>query len=309
MEELNKSPFGLFTKQLTSKYSIKDIERLSGIKAHTVRIWEQRYDILKPARTDTNIRTYDDEDLKRILNISLLNNNGYKISSIAKLSDMQLVDEVNKVLSSSSKESLQVDTLVLCMLNMDEARFETTVNNSVLQFGFESTVENVFFPFLRQLGNMWQVGIISPAQEHYISNIIRQKLIVGLDRVVPPKNPNQKTIILFLPDQELHELGLIYAHYLAKHRGHKCLYLGQSLPVSELLSISETVQPDMLVTILTGQMSESNLEALVDACTKNIPKASLLVSGRLLFTGDYSRYFSGKNISIFKDFAGFKALL
>lgn len=309
MAELNKSPFGLFTNKLTSKYSIKDIERLSGIKAHTVRIWEQRYDILKPARTDTNIRTYDDEDLKRILNISLLNNNGYKISSIAKLSDMQLVDEVNKVLSSSSKESLQVDTLVLCLLNMDEARFETTVNNSVLQFGFESTVENVFFPFLRQLGNMWQVGIISPAQEHYISNIIRQKLIVGLDRVVPPKNPNQKTIILFLPDQELHELGLIYAHYLAKHRGHKCLYLGQSLPVSELLAISDTVQPDMLVTILTGQMSESNLEALVEACTNGIPKASLLVSGRLLFTGDYSRYFSGKNISIFKDFAGYKALL
>lgn len=309
MEESNKNTFGLFTTKVTSKYSIKDIERLSGIKAHTVRIWEQRYDILKPARTDTNIRTYDDEDLKRILNISLLNNNGYKISSIAKLSDMELVDEVNKVLSSSSKESLQVDTLVLCLLNMDEARFESTVNNSILQFGFESTVENVLFPFLRQLGNMWQVGIVSPAQEHYISNMIRQKLIVGLDRVVPPKNPNQKTILLFLPDQELHELGLIYAHYLAKHRGHKCLYLGQSLPVSELLSISETVQPDLLVTILTAQMSESKLEILVDACTNGIPSASLLVSGRLLFTGDYSRYFSGKNIYIFKDFAGFKALL
>lgn len=309
MAELNKTPFGLFTNKLTSKYSIKDIERLSGIKAHTVRIWEQRYDILKPARTDTNIRTYDDEDLKRILNISLLNNNGYKISSIAKLSDMQLVDEVNKVLSSSSKESLQVDTLVICLLDMDEARFESTVNNSILQFGFESTVENVLFPFLRQLGNMWQVGIVSPAQEHYITNMIRQKLIVGLDRVVPAKNPNQKTIILFLPDQEMHELGLIYAHYLAKHRGHKCLYLGQSLPVSELLVISDNVKPDLLITILTGQMSEANLQTLVESCSSGIPNATLLVSGRLLFTGDYSRYFNGKNISIFKDFVGFKALL
>lgn len=309
MSKPNKNAFGLFASKVTSKYSIKDIERLSGIKAHTVRIWEQRYNILKPSRTDTNIRTYDDEDLKRILNISLLNNNGYKISNIAKLSDKELVDEVNKVLSTATKESLQVDTLVLCLLNMDEARFESTVNNSILQFGFESTIENVLFPFLRQLGNLWQVGLVSPAQEHYISNIIRQKLIVGLDRAQPANNPQAKTIILFLPDQELHELGLIYAHYLAKLRGHKCLYLGQSLPISELVIISEAVNPDVLVCILTGQMSNDNLQKLVEACTSNISKATLLMSGRLLFTEDYSRYFAGKNVRIFKDFNEYKQML
>lgn len=309
MSKPNKNAFGLFASKVTSKYSIKDIERLSGIKAHTVRIWEQRYNILKPSRTDTNIRTYDDEDLKRILNISLLNNNGYKISNIAKLSDKELVDEVNKVLSTATKESLQVDTLVLCLLNMDEARFESTVNNSILQFGFESTIENVLFPFLRQLGNLWQVGLVSPAQEHYISNIIRQKLIVGLDRAQPANNPQAKTIILFLPDQELHELGLIYAHYLAKLRGHKCLYLGQSLPISELVTISEAVNPDVLVCILTGQMSNDNLQKLVEACTSNISKATLLMSGRLLFTEDYSRYFAGKNVRIFKDFNEYKQML
>ena len=309
MSKPNKNAFGLFASKVTSKYSIKDIERLSGIKAHTVRIWEQRYNILKPSRTDTNIRTYDDEDLKRILNISLLNNNGYKISNIAKLSDKELVDEVNKVLSTATKESLQVDTLVLCLLNMDEARFESTVNNSILQFGFESTIENVLFPFLRQLGNLWQVGLVSPAQEHYISNIIRKKLIVGLDRAQPANNPQAKTIILFLPDQELHELGLIYAHYLAKLRGHKCLYLGQSLPISELVTISEAVNPDVLVCILTGQMSNDNLQKLVEACTSNISKATLLMSGRLLFTEDYSRYFAGKNVRIFKDFNEYKQML
>ncbi len=309
MTKPNKNAFRLFASKVTSKYSIKDIERLSGIKAHTVRIWEQRYNILKPSRTDTNIRTYDDEDLKRILNISLLNNNGYKISNIAKLGDKELVDEVNKVLSSATKESLQVDTLVLCLLNMDEARFESTVNNSILQFGFESTIETVLFPFLRQLGNLWQVGLVSPAQEHYISNIIRQKLIVGLDRAQAANNPHAKTIILFLPDQELHELGLIYAHYLAKLRGHKCLYLGQSLPVSELLTISEAVNPDALVCILTGQMSNDSLQKLVEACTANISKATLLMSGRLLFTEDYSRFFAGKNVRIFKDFDEYKQLL
>ena len=309
MSKPNKNAFGLFASKVTSKYSIKDIERLSGIKAHTVRIWEQRYNILKPSRTDTNIRTYDGEDLERIWNISLLNNNGYKISNIAKLSDKELVDEVNKVLSTATKESLQVDTLVLCLLNMDEARFESTVNNSILQFGFESTIENVLFPFLRQLGNLWQVGLVSPAQEHYISNIIRQKLIVGLDRAQPANNPQAKTIILFLPDQELHELGLIYAHYLAKLRGHKCLYLGQSLPISELVTISEAVNPDVLVCILTGQMSNDNLQKLVEACTSNISKATLLMSGRLLFTEDYSRYFAGKNVRIFKDFNEYKQML
>lgn len=294
---------------MTSRYSIKDLERISGIKAHTLRIWEQRYHILNPERTDTNIRTYDDEDLKRILNISLLNNNGYKISSIARLNQHDLLAEVNRFLNSTRRESLQVDTLVLCLIYMDEERFESTINNSVMHFGFESTIEKIIFPFLRQLGNMWQIGLISPAQEHYISNLIRQKLIVGIDKIVPQTNPDPKTYLFFLPDQELHELGLIYAHYLTKYRGHRCLYLGQSLPTEELVSVAATARPDYLVTILTGQMEERKLLNLLEACEQKIPYARLLASGRLLFAGEMEKHFKGRNAVIFKEFSDYKNLI
>src|SRR4051812_24523178 len=178
---------------MSARYSIKDLERIAGIKAHTLRIWEQRYKILRPERTSTNIRYYGDADLKRILNISLLNNNGYKISAIARFDEKELIAEVDRFLNASQKESLQVDTLVLCLIYMDEERFEDTLNNSMLHFGFEGTIEKIVFPFLRHLGNMWQVGLITPAQEHYISNLIRQKLIVGLDKITPQKNLDKKT--------------------------------------------------------------------------------------------------------------------
>jgi len=309
MANPNKSPLRLFASRVTSKYTIKDLERVSGIKAHTLRIWEQRYSILRPERTDTNIRYYDDEDLKRILNISLLNNNGYKISEIARLHEQELLAEVNRVLNNTHKESVQVENLVLSLLMIDEDRFETTLNNSIMQFGFESTIENIVFPFLRQLGNMWQVGIVSPAQEHYISNLVRQKLIVGLDRITPPKNTDEKVFLLFLPDQELHELGLIYAHYLARLRGHRCLYLGQSLPTIDLVNIAGNVRPDYLVTILTSPIAEPQLLNLLNSLQKEVPTAKMLVSGRLAFSEEMQKHFLRPGLSVFKDFSDYKKLI
>ena len=178
---------------MSTKYTIKDLERVSGIKAHTLRIWEQRYDILIPKRTITNIRYYNDADLKKVLNVSLLNNNGLKISSIAKLNHESLVVEVEKLLNDYKKESLQIESLVICMLNMDEARFEKIINNSILHFGFENTIEKILFPFIQHMGNMWQTGIINPAQEHYISNLIRQKLIARIDNLSLANPDKHKT--------------------------------------------------------------------------------------------------------------------
>lgn len=309
MSDSNKTPLQLFASRVTSKYTIKDLERVSGIKAHTLRIWEQRYSILRPERTDTNIRFYDDNDLKRILNISLLNNNGYKISEIARLHEQELLAEVNRVLNTSHKESVQIETLVLSLLTMDEERFEATLNNSVMQFGFENTIENIVFPFFRQLGNMWQVGIVSPAQEHYISNLVRQKLIVGIDRISPQKNSHSKTFLFFLPDQELHELGLIYVHYLTRVRGHRCLYLGQSLPTADLLTIGENVKPDYIVTILTSQIEAPQLHNLLNSIRDKVPSAELLVSGRLAFSEEQQPYFMQSGIKVFKDFAHYKTLI
>lgn len=291
---------------MPSKYSIKDLERMSGIKAHTLRIWEQRYEILNPERTSTNIRYYNDSDLKKILNVSLLNGNGYKISNIAKLSNTKLLSEVEKFLNDYKKESLQIESLVLCLMDMDEDRFEKTINNSIIHFGFENTIEKIVFPFVRHMGNMWQVGLISPAQEHYISNLIRQKLIVGIDRLMPPNNEFSKTYLFFLPNQELHEMGLLYTYYLAKAKGHKCLYLGQSVPFEDLVSISESSQPDFIVSILTSTMQDSSLNTFLKLCDEKINTSQFLISGRLFFSEDEKYEIPSKRINLFNDFEDFK---
>jgi DNA-binding transcriptional MerR regulator len=186
------------------KFSIKDIEKLSGIKAHTLRIWEQRYGILKPNRTDTNIRWYDNDELKNILNVSLLNNHGYKISKIAGLSKEEIASEVTKIVDSTSKECEQISSLIISMVEMDERRFEQIISNQILRNGFSYTIEEVIYPFLHKIGVMWHTGSINPAQEHFITHLIRQKLIVAIDgQIVIEKNQSKK-FILYLPENELH---------------------------------------------------------------------------------------------------------
>lgn len=295
---------------MPSKYSIKDLERLSGIKAHTLRMWEQRYEILNPERTDTNIRFYSNADLKRILNISLLNNNGYKISNIAKLTSDDLLCEVEKILNNFLKESHQIENLILCLVDMSEEKFETAIQKSILHFGFESTIEQIIFPFLKHIGNLWQTGIINSAQEHYISNLIRQKLIVGIDRLTAPLKAGYKTYLFFLPSQELHEMGLLYTYYLAKAKGHKCLYLGQSLPLEDLASISRSVAPDRVVSIFTGQLQGLDLNAFLAACHAQIEGPEFLISGRLVLdvsAGEVT--LPSSRFTVFGDFEGFRKLL
>ncbi len=294
---------------MQAKYSIKDLERISGIKAHTLRIWEQRYEILNPERTDTNIRYYTNSDLKRILSISLLNNNGYKISNIALLNEEGLKQEVNKILNSFSNESAQVDNLMLSLMDMDEDKFESTINNSILHFGFENTMEKIVFPFLKQMGNMWLSGIISPAQEHYISNLVRQKLIVGIDKIKVAHNSASKKFIFFLPNQELHEMGLLYSHYLCKARGHKCVYLGQSVPIEDLENINLSIQPDYMVSILTAQLSDDELHAFFNTCETKIKGAQFLLGGRLIVNNLDQIKFPSSRFNTFHEFSDFKKLI
>jgi len=294
---------------MPSRYSIKDLERLSGIKAHTLRIWEQRYEILKPERTDTNIRYYRDADLKRILNISLLNNNGYKISKISKLSDEEIVREVEKLLTTYKSESDQIENLIICLMELDEDRFEKTISNSVIHFGFENTVEKIIFPFLKQLGNMWQVGMITPAQEHFVSNLIRQKIIVGIDQLNPGKLSDGETIVFFLPNGELHELGLLYCHFLAKSRGHRCIYLGQSVPYEDVVTIAKSVKPHKMVTVFTARPSDMEIEAYMQLLHTALPDTNFLVSGRLILQTESSLPTLPNNFKLFREFSDFKKLL
>jgi MerR family transcriptional regulator, light-induced transcriptional regulator len=264
---------------MPAKYSIKDLERLSGIKAHTLRIWEQRYGILAPERTATNIRWYLAEDLRKILNISVLNNHGIKISRIAQLSDEEINEQVRRFTENQIDENEQVTSLVIAMIEFDENRFEKIISGCILRFGFERTIETILFPFFRKIGVMWQTGSINPVQEHFISNLFRQKLIVAIDGIIPDARREQKTFVLFLPSNELHELSLLYYAYKIKARGHKLIYLGQSVPFDDLERSFDLRRPDYFLTIFTHDMKEINLNDYLYRLSITFPDTPVLVSG------------------------------
>ncbi len=236
------------------KYLITDLERITGIKAHTIRIWEKRYSLLNPNRTDTNIRYYSDDELRRLLNISLLNKFGYRISSIVKMSDVEINERVLDITQNTSSYDSCVESLVIAMVELNEAKFEKALSNSILKLGFEKTVISVILPFLEKVGVLWQAGSINPAHEHFIANLIRQKLIVAIDSIVPVHSKNAKLFVLFLHSGELHELVLLFYHYILKQMGHKILYLGQSVPLSCLHSVCMAQKPDFLLTVITTAM-------------------------------------------------------
>ncbi len=260
-------------------FSIKDLEHISGIKAHTIRIWEQRYDLVQPKRTDTNIRYYDDSDLKLILNVSLLKDNGFKISKIAKMSEGEIQREVIRLSEADLNYPDQMHALTIAMVDMDEDRFEKIISSSILKIGFEKTMLKIVYPFLSKIGILWQTGAINPAQEHFISNLIRQKLIVAIDGQYSAYNANAKKYMLFLPEDELHELSLLFASYIIKSRQNIPVYLGQSLPLIDLKEVYDIHQPDYLITIATSYPTSSKIQQYVDRLSKSFPESTILISG------------------------------
>ena len=262
-----------------SSYSIKDLEHLSGIKAHTLRIWEQRYGILKPERTDTNIRTYDDTDLKLVLNISLLKDHGYKISEISKMNQSEMSKEVLLISEKQLNYPDQIHALTISMLDLDEERFEKIISTNSLQFGFENMMINIIYPFLSRIGTLWITGSIGPAQEHFISNLIRQKLIVAIDGQLLSLRPGAKKYLLYLPEGEMHELSLLFSNYIIRSRQNKVIYLGQSLPFNELIFAYHAHKPDYIFTIITSAPGQDEIQKYVYRLAKEFPDAKILLSG------------------------------
>lgn len=269
-----------------SLYSIKDLEHLSGIKAHTLRVWEQRYQIVQPKRTDTNIRYYDDMDLKLILNISLLKEHGYKISNIAKMSREDMKEKVIFITDNSNKCPDQVQALTIAMIDLDEERFEKIISTSVIQSGFEKTMIQVIYPFLIRIGFLWQTGAVSPAQEHFISNLIRQKIIVAIDGQVVDSDTNVDKYMLFLPEGELHELSLLFSSYIIKSRGNKSIYLGQTLPFNDLVAANKIHEPQYILTIATTNPSQESIQEYLDKLGQAFPNQHLLLSGYQIVAQD-----------------------
>ena len=197
-------------------YSIRDLEKLSGIKAHTIRIWEQRYGIIEPQRTKTNIRYYEDDDLKFLLNIALLNKNGIKISKIAKMSKGEVAEKVAAISEINFEYGTQLDALTISMIEMDEFKFDRIVSTNIQQLGFERTMLEIIYPFLDKLSLLWLTGSINPVQENFMSYLIRQKIIVAIDNEPLPSNKSSNKFMVYLPEGERQELSLLFMHYLLK---------------------------------------------------------------------------------------------
>ncbi|MBU2951739.1 MerR family transcriptional regulator [Tamlana agarivorans] len=234
-------------------FTIKDLENLSGIKAHTIRIWEKRYNLLSPQRTDTNIRHYSSGSLQKLLNVALLNKNNYKISKIAEMSDETIKVKSRELAIKTATSDEAINAFKLSMFEFDKVLFNSTYNKLLHKKTFREIFKDVFVPFLDHIGLLWQTETLIPAHEHFISNLISQKIQINID-VLESTVLNSKAIyVLFLPDNEIHELGLMFLNYELTLRGHRTIYLGQSLPLNNLDYFFECEDAISFVTSLTVQ--------------------------------------------------------
>lgn len=261
------------------KYTIKELEQITGIKAHTIRIWEQRYNILNPTRTKTNIRYYTNNDLKKVLNIAFLKENGIKISKIAKLSDDEISTQVLKFSNVKCDSTNIINTLTTTLVDMDEEQFEKTINTCILRHGFEDCVVKVLYPFLRRIGIMWMAGSINPAQEHFMTNLIRQKLIVAVDGHINPSGKGVKKYLLFCPEGEQHELNLLFSAYILKSRHNRVIYLGCSVPENDLRGVCDIHSPEFMVCSITTTPCAEDIQSYINKLSVQFPDVKIIYLG------------------------------
>jgi len=262
-----------------TRFTIKDLENLSGIKAHTIRIWEQRYSFLKPNRTDTNIRCYSNDDLKTILNISILNKYGFKISHINKMTAADVQNRVAELNLAGAQQEKIVNELIQAMVDLDTTEFERILEKQIAAGGIEKTIIKIVFPFFERIGILWQTGHINPAQEHLTTNIIRQKLIVGIDQVKSIIKVN-KSFLLFLPEREHHELGLLLVNYLLKRRGAETFYIGANVPLKDAQFVADAKKPDYIYVHLTSTSPGFNFIKFLSQVSEMAPKSRIIISGQ-----------------------------
>lgn len=260
-----------------SVYSIKDLEHLSGIKAHTIRIWEQRYDLFSPKRTATNIRFYNDDDLKLILNIASLKNHGIKISKIVALPKEALAQEVEKIGQERLSHEDQISALTIAMIDLDEQSFTLTLETCIKKLGFEQAMLEIIYPFMRKIGILWMINSINPAQEHFISHLVRQKLIVATDETQP--NENSPLFLLFLPEGELHELGLLYANFLLRSQGFRTVFFGQTVPLDALEEVYHKLNPEYLLTAMTTAPDSKKVHQFVKQLGSKFKNSKVYITG------------------------------
>ena len=260
-----------------AEYKIKDLESLTGIKSHTIRIWEKRYHILNPDRTDTHIRTYSDDELTHLLRVSMLNRNGLKISKIAQLSQ----EDMNKLLwdiKVNKEPEYSMDKLILALVSLDETLFNETLSNLIESEGLENTFNHHLKPFLDRIGVMWLIGSINPAQEHFISNLIRQKIITEIDNLDIP-DQNSEPILLYLPEHEWHEISLLFYQFMIRSKGIHTVYLGQSLPYGSLQICIEKLKPKAVLSSWLTSVDKIFIVSYFKKLKKDYPKIKVFAGG------------------------------
>jgi MerR family transcriptional regulator, light-induced transcriptional regulator len=262
-------------------YQIADLEQLTGIKAHTIRIWEKRYCLIEPQRTSTNIRFYDDEQVKKLLNVSTLISMGYKISRIAKLSSKELSEIISQLNQFSPEDAVcasYINELTSAMISYNEPAFEKVFSAAITRFGIYSAMMKVFYPFLFKTGVLWTVSKTMPAQEHFASAIMRRKLLSAIDGL-PPAHKHNKSFLLFLPPNEWHETGLLFADYLIRSKGYRTTYLGQNVPFENLDQITKQIAPTALLTFVVARTDVKRLATEFHKLCDAVKGLTILVSG------------------------------
>lgn len=261
------------------RFSISDIEILTGIKAHTIRIWEQRYTFLTSKRSETNIRFYDSEDLRLFLNIATLNQNGYKISKISKMDLAEINTIVDDLKGVNFNSGAQVQMLANATLQLDGREFDEVLSGCVKEMGFKNAMDEVIFPFLSKIKFMWQVGIITIAHERFATHLICNKIIVVTSKLPTIKSPTGERYLLFLPYGEAHETGLLFIKYLLKENGQQILYLGADVPLVNLIETILVYEPQYAVSVLTQTRTVAEINTLVNRITQSLPDLSIILAG------------------------------
>lgn len=263
------------------RFTLNDLGKLTGIKSETIRIWETRYGILKPGRTATNRRLYSDNDLIHLLNISVLYRNNIKISAIARLSAAEVAEKASALYSNPGEPDTAIGALLVAMTRFDETSVDEILLQSVINLGFRKTFESVIFPFLVKIGQMWHTGSVNVGAEHFMTSVFRQRLIAATDMIPPASGKNARRVIMFLPEGELHELGLLYYRYIIRERGHHVLYLGQSTPFNTLPAVCEIWKPDFMVTGIQSGLTYDTSGEYLKMLAGTFPNIKILVGGLL----------------------------
>lgn len=260
-------------------YSIKDLEKLSGVKAHTLRIWEKRYGIINPKRTETNIRYYLDEDLKHVLNIALLNKQGHKISKIAQMCNETIMKKVAEISDVDEEFEIHLDALTLSLLELNEYKFNKILDSNIQQRGFRATMTEVIYPLLDKLSLMWMTQSINQVHEKFVTANIRRKTIASIDSLPIIKPNKENSILLYLPEGEDFELSLLYMHYVIKEMGYAVCNLGVGMATQELEEYASLCEPRFVCTIVNTSLQNTELQNYITHIQNVFKGSTLLLSG------------------------------